>query len=68
LRRNCLLEYVTGGTIKELRILRRRRTQLKDNLKEKRIYRNLKEQAFDSILWRTRLGRGYGPVTEQTMY
>jgi len=49
--------------IKELRMLGRRRTQLKDNLKEKRIYRNSKDQALDSILWRTRLGRGYRPVT-----
>jgi hypothetical protein len=49
--------------IKELRILGGRRTQIKDNLKEKRIYRYLKEQALDSIRWRTRLGKGYGPVT-----
>jgi len=44
-------------------MLGRRRIQLMDNLKEKTIYRNLKEQALDSVLWRTRLGRGYRPVT-----
>jgi hypothetical protein len=49
--------------IKELRIIGRRRTHLNNNLKEKRIYKNLKEEALDSILWRTRFGRGYGPVT-----
>jgi hypothetical protein len=45
--------------IKELRILGRERTQLKDKLKEKGIYRNFNEQALDSIPWRTCLGRGY---------
>jgi hypothetical protein len=40
----------------------RRRKQLLDNLKEKRGYWKLKEEALDRNLWRTRLGRGYGPV------
>jgi hypothetical protein len=26
----------------------------------------LKEEALDRILWRTRTGRGYGPVVRQT--
>jgi hypothetical protein len=26
----------------------------------------LKEEALDRILWRTRFGRGYGPVVRQT--
>jgi len=26
----------------------------------------LKEEAIDHTLWRTRFGRGYGPVTRQT--
>jgi hypothetical protein len=44
----------------------RRRKQLLDDLKEKKIYWKLKEEALDRILWRTRFGRGYGPVLRQT--
>jgi hypothetical protein len=36
----------------------RRRRQLLDDLKEKRRYWKLKEEALDRILWRTRFGRG----------
>jgi hypothetical protein len=44
----------------------RRRKQLLDDLKEKRRYWKLKEAALDCSLWRTRFGRGYGPVVRQT--
>jgi hypothetical protein len=44
----------------------RRRKQLLDDLKEKRIYWKLKEEALDRTLWRTRFGRGYRPVVRQT--
>jgi hypothetical protein len=44
----------------------RRRKQLLDNLKEKRRYWKLKEEALDRTLWGTRFGRGYGPVVRQT--
>jgi hypothetical protein len=44
----------------------RRRKQLLDELKEKRSYWKLKEEALDRILLRTRFGRGYGPVVRQT--
>jgi hypothetical protein len=44
----------------------RRRKQLLDNIKEKRRYRKLKEEALDRTLWRTHFGRGYGPVVRQT--
>jgi hypothetical protein len=43
----------------------RRRKQLLDDLKEKRGYHKLKEEALDRTLWRTRFGRGYGPVVRQ---
>jgi hypothetical protein len=43
-----------------------RRKQLLDDLKEKRRYWKLKEEALDLTLWRTRFGRGYGPVVRQT--
>jgi hypothetical protein len=36
----------------------RRREQLLDDLKEKRIYWKLKEEALDRTLWRNRFGRG----------
>jgi hypothetical protein len=44
----------------------RRRKQLLDDVKEKRRYWILKEEALDRTLWRTRYGRGYGPVVRQT--
>jgi hypothetical protein len=44
----------------------RRRKQLLDDLKEKKIYWKLKEKALDRTLWRTRFGRSYGPVVRQT--
>jgi hypothetical protein len=44
----------------------RRRKQLLDDLKEKRRYRKLKEEALDRNLWRTRFGRDYGHVGRQT--
>jgi hypothetical protein len=45
----------------------RRRKQLLDDLKEKKIYWKLKEEALDRALWRSRFGRGYGPVVRQTI-
>jgi hypothetical protein len=44
----------------------RRRRQLLDDLKEKRRYWKLKEEALDRTQWRTRFGRGNGPVVRQT--
>jgi hypothetical protein len=44
----------------------RRRNQLLDDVKEKRIYWKLKVEALHRTLWRTRFGRGYGPVVRQT--
>jgi hypothetical protein len=44
----------------------RMRKQLLDDLKEKRRYWKLKEEALDRTVWRTRFGRGCGPVVRQT--
>jgi hypothetical protein len=60
LRRNCLLKHVIEGKL-EGRIemterLGRRRKQLLDDLKGKRRYCKLKEEALDCTLWRTRFG------------
>ena len=44
---------------------RKRRTLL-DDLKERRGYSYLKEEALDRTMWRARFGRGFGPVVKQT--
>jgi hypothetical protein len=70
LRRNCLLPQFIGGKIKvwiELKERRgRRRRKLLDNLKERRAYSHLKEEALDRTMWRARYERGFGPVMRQT--
>ena len=38
---------------------------LKDDLKERRGYSHLKEEALDRTMWRARFGRGFGPVVRQ---
>jgi len=40
--------------------------QLMDDLKEKRGYWKLEEEALDRTVWRTGFGRGCGPVARQT--
>jgi hypothetical protein len=69
LRRNCLLEQVIKGNIKggiEMRERRgRRRGKLLDDLKERRGYCHLKEEALDHTMWRARCGRYFGPVVRQ---
>jgi hypothetical protein len=69
LRRNCLLKQVIEGEIEgriEMTGRRGRRyKQLLDDLNEKRRCWKLKEEALDRTLWRTRFGRGCGPVVRQ---
>jgi hypothetical protein len=71
LRRNCLLKHMIEGKLEgriEMTGRRGRRSkQLLDDLKEKRRYWKLKEEALGRTLWRTRFGRGYGPVVRQTI-
>ena len=43
----------------------RRRRKLLDDLKERRGYSPLKEEALDRTMWRARFGRGFGPVVRQ---
>jgi hypothetical protein len=70
LRRNCLLQQVIKGKIKgviEVTGRRgRRRRKLLDDLKERRGYSYLKEEALDCTMWTARFGRGFGPVVRQT--
>ena len=44
----------------------RRRKKLLDDLKERRGYSHLKEEALDRTKWRARFGRSFGPVVRQT--
>ena len=70
LRRNCLLQRVIEGKIKgriEVTGRRGRRCRkLLYDLKERRGYCHLKEEALDRTMWRARFGRGFGPVVRQT--
>jgi len=70
LRRNCLVQRVFEGKIKGgiegTGRRRRRRRKLLDDLKERRRYSHLKEEALDRIMWRAGFGRGFGPVVRQT--
>jgi hypothetical protein len=65
LRRNCLLQRVTEGKIQagiEVTGRRgRRRRNLLDDLKERRGYSHLKEEALDRNMWRAGFGRDFGP-------
>jgi hypothetical protein len=60
-RRNCLLQQVIEGEIKgwgiEVKGRRGRRCRkLLDNLKKRRGYSHLKEEALDRKMWRVRFG------------
>jgi len=70
LRRNCLLQRVIEGKINggiEVTGIRgRRRRKLLDDLKERRGYSHLKEEAIDRTKWRAGFERGLGPVVRQT--
>ena len=43
----------------------RRRKKLLDELKDRRGYSNLKEEALDHTRWRNSFGGGFGPVVRQ---
>jgi hypothetical protein len=70
LRRNCLLQRVIEGKIKgEIEVTERqgrRSRKLLDDVKERREYSHLKEEAVDPTMWRAGFGRGVGPVVRQT--
>ena len=70
LRRNCFPQWVTEGKIQGgIEVTGRqgrRRRKLLDDLKERRGYSHLKEEALDHTVWRARFGRGFGPVVRRT--
>jgi hypothetical protein len=70
LRRTYLLKHGIEGKL-EGRIEMtsregRRCRQLLDDLRKKRRYWKMEEEALDRTLWRTRFGRGCRPVIRQT--
>jgi len=70
LRRNCLPQRVIEGKVQggiEVTGRQGRRCRkLLDDLKERRGYSHLKEEALDRTMWRACFGRGFGPVVRQT--
>jgi hypothetical protein len=69
--RNCFLKHVTERKKERrmavMRIRRRRRKYLQDDLKETRSYWKLKVEALDRTQWRTgTLEEAYGPVIRQS--
>jgi hypothetical protein len=70
LRRNCLLQRVIEGKIKEcIKVTGRRgrrRRKLLNDFKERRGFSHLKEEALDCTMWRARFRRGFGTVVRQT--
>jgi len=69
LRRKCFLKQVIEGKIKgEMEVARRRgrrHKKLLDDLKDRRGYSDLKEEALNRPIWRHRFGGGFGPVVRQ---
>jgi hypothetical protein len=69
LRRYCLLQRVTEGKIQggiEVTGRQGRCRKLLDDIKERRGYSHLKEEALDRTMWRAGFGRSFGPVVRQT--
>jgi hypothetical protein len=69
LRGNCLVQRVTEGKIQGGIDVTgrqgRRRRKLSDDLKEKRGYSHLKEEALDLTMWRVVFRRGFVPAVRQ---
>ena len=70
LRRNCLLLRVIEGKIRRVIEVAgrrgRRRRKLLNDVKDRRGYSHLNEEALDRTMWAAGFGRGFGPVVRQT--
>jgi hypothetical protein len=67
--RNCLLQKLIEGEIKggiEVTGRRGRGHRKLLDLKERRGYSHLKEEAVDRTMWTAHFGRSFGPVVRQT--
>jgi len=59
------MEVIEGKIKRQIDVTRRqgrRRKKLPDDLKDKRGYCELKEEALDRTVWRNRFARGFGLV------
>ena len=63
---NGLLKERYKGGIEVTERQGRRRRKLLDDLKERRGYSHLKEEALDRTMWTAGFGRCFGPVVRQT--
>jgi hypothetical protein len=63
---NGLLKERYKGGIEMTGRQGRRCRKLLDDLKERRGYSHLEEEALDRTMWRACFGRGFGPVVRQT--
>jgi hypothetical protein len=70
LNRNCLLKHAVEGKIEGIIEVTGRRGRIRNQILDERSgnkgYWKLEEEAINRTLWRTRFGRGYGPVVRQT--
>ena len=57
---SCVVGYII--LVEVTRRRGRRRKKLLDDLKYRRGYCQLKEEALDRTMWRNRFARGFGPV------
>jgi len=63
---NGLLKERYKGGIEVIGRQGRRHMKLLDDLKERRGYSHLIEEALDRTMWRAHFGRDFGPVVRQT--
>jgi hypothetical protein len=62
--------YIEGKMKGEMEVTRRRgrrRKKLLDDLKGRRGYCHLNEEALDRTMWMNRFGGGFGPVVRQNI-
>jgi hypothetical protein len=59
------MEGKIKGEMEVTRRRGRRRGKLLDDLKDRRGYSHLTEEALDRTMWRDRFGRGFEPVVRQ---
>ena len=68
LRRYCLLHDAIEGQMSKVKGVGRRRTQLLDDLRNRRIYSELKEEAEDRNRWKQQfINRTYGSIFYKSM-
>ena len=66
--RKLMLLSVSVSIVNEMEVTRRRgrrRKKLLDDIKDRRGYSHLKEEALDRTMWRNRFGGGFGTVVRQ---